>query len=100
MERYHKIHIPAHVVAKWNDMTERNDHAGVLWEVACFFSYAEFKHEEFEKLADILAWVLRERDRHGYLTEAALKEKTDAYYKLKNLIGDGYGVQTLRKIHM
>lgn len=98
MKQYHKIHIPAHVVAKWEDMTERNDHTTVLWEIALFFSYAEYKYKEFEKLADLLAWVLRERDRQGCLTGAALREKIDAYHKLQELVIEGYGVGTAREV--
>ncbi len=97
MNQYNKIHIPAHVVAKWKDMTERNDHTTVLWEIACFFSYAEYKYQEFEKLADLLAWVLRERDRQGCLMGNALREKIEAYYKLHDLVEEGYGLEVVRK---
>ena len=98
MNQYHKIHIPAHVIAKWGDMTERNDHSTVLWEIACFFSYAEYKYQEFEKLADVFAWVIRERDKHGYIPESAYEERRAAYYKLRDLITAGYGPETFREI--
>lgn len=94
----HKIHIPEHVQKKWAEMTERNDHTGVLWEIACFFSYAEFKYEEFEKIADKLAWVIKERDRIGYLSGDILRERDGAFDSLKALIIEGYGMEVWKQL--
>ena len=94
----HKIHIPAHVIAKWEEMTERNDHTGVLWSIACFFSYANYRYDDFDKLAERLARVLNERDRAGCLIGANLKEWEDCYDELKALIIEGYGEEVWRKV--
>lgn len=94
----HKIHIPAHVIAKWEEMTERNDHTGVLWEIACFFSYANYRYDDFDRLADRFARILREMERAGCMTGANLKDRIEAYDELLALVIEGYGEEVWRKV--
>lgn len=94
----HKIHIPKHVQERWAEMTDRNDHTGVLWEIACFFSYAEFKYKEFEKIADKLSWIIKERDRAGSISGNLLREWEDAYDGLRALVVEGYGLEVWKQL--
>lgn len=98
MKKYHRINLPAHVLLKWEDMTERNDHTTVLLEIALFFSYAEYQYKEFERLAGVLNWILTERNKIGCLTGEPIKASIKVYEELKALITEGYGPEVWAKI--
>lgn len=93
-----KIHLPEYIIAKWADMTERNDHTGVMFEIASFFSEADYRYKDFERLAEAFSRVMEKRDRNGGLNAEAVEERGAAYAELKALIIEGYGEEVWKML--
>lgn len=93
-----KIHLPEYIIAKWADMTERNDHTGVMFEIASFFSEVDYRYKDFERLAEAFSRVMEKRDRNGGLDAEAVEERGAAYAELKALIIEGYGEEVWKML--